>query len=476
MDDYDYDDDYFFAFTMLQPTSLLSQNTPTNNIVECPITTENIEEVQETSSTTTTTTTTNPTTHYQWQYCCKQKRTREEEEELKQAEERRYQLQKHYYKQQLSTTIIQEENTIQQEIQELQLSQQSEYYNQTHQQTETIVTNPNPTIVPPQHYKDFLQNFSTTTLCSPKKSTNSKTQEEIKKYIVDNIAYINFFDPKDYDILHKIIKYNLTPILDLLIKNKVNLCQQYYSTQLSILHVAIKYESYECFKMLVENIDKNAINLKDTSGNTALIYLCEMLYIDYNKYYEYLLLLLKHGANINAKNQYNNTAAHLCIKHCKWTHLHLLIACGADTSNVPQHILDDALQYAINNHDLESIKILTKEYGVETFSQKVHPKYPSFFRIKSEYIDNKLGRFVHVTWKHLLETDLDYINLLVEYDVLQHPLFSIFFDVESHEALKKTKFYNALIKNGFCEAEYEPSVFHVFNSLSMLKFTRKNSE
>ena len=73
----------------------------------------------------------------------------------------------------------------------------------------------------------------------------------------------------------------------------------------SLLHEALSGHKWDIAEFLInEGID---VNLKDSSGNTALHYLCNNNSMDYDALLKLIKMLLDKGANINMQNKKGHT-------------------------------------------------------------------------------------------------------------------------------------------------------------------------
>ena len=73
----------------------------------------------------------------------------------------------------------------------------------------------------------------------------------------------------------------------------------------SLLHEAISGHKWDIAEFLInEGID---INLKDSSGNTALHYLCDDNSTDYDEVFKLIKILLDKGADVNERNKQQST-------------------------------------------------------------------------------------------------------------------------------------------------------------------------
>lgn len=364
----------------------------------------------------------------------------EEHEDQNHQEKQKQQLQQlqEYYKKQQELEELQQ-------LQKLQLNQQFDYYyrqqdqkkeQQENQQQGQQQNHQNNIILEvSKEYKDFLESFPEPSKC---RDLSEDEIEKIQTYIIKNISYINYCKYKQgHTILYKAVQGNLLPVIKILVENDVNMKQE-YDFQYTILHIALLYSNYECFKFLVENADIDTINLQIQNNYTILMTAIFLnCFKKQTKFREYIILLLKRGADINLK-RHNETAVHLCIKYCNWNDLNLLIACGADISNISQNILADAIRHAIYYYDLDSIRVLIKDYGVETFSFRKHQS-----GIIREYI-----RF---SAKCIADNNRMFLEFLFKCGVFQCPLLSITFYGESYKSLKTTEFYKTIIDYGLCE-------------------------
>lgn len=290
----------------------------------------------------------------------------------------------------------------------------------------------------PEHYKTFLASLTSP---SRYKKLNVNKTEEIKQYLIENKDYINYCDKKGHTILRIAIELKSLPLIKLLIENNVNLKHQDELMKYSILQFSLYRLNYEGFKLLVENVDMVVILSQDYRGYTVLMDIADQRFENSDMFSEHIKLLLGRGVNVHTKNHNNETAAHLCIKRCKWNYLDLLIKYGATKTSVPQYIFDYSLQYAIYTYSVISLYKLKVDYGVRTFFHEI-PK-------GTHVIDTSFNS------KCIADNDRNYIKTLSAFGVFSHPLVRISFMIDSYEALKTTAFYNTLVQNGFCDEFFD---------------------
>jgi ankyrin repeat protein len=114
--------------------------------------------------------------------------------------------------------------------------------------------------------------------------------------------------------------------------NKIN------RLNMTLLMTTLKFGTTNQIETCTELIkhDKIDVNIKDTKGNTALMYATKFGKI-------MIVELIKHGADVNAKNIYGYTALMFAVIHNQLDAVLELMRCGADinvTNKFEQTIFD----------------------------------------------------------------------------------------------------------------------------------------
>lgn len=94
---------------------------------------------------------------------------------------------------------------------------------------------------------------------------------------------------------------------NLIAKNQIDLNQK-NSDSCTLLHIAAKYGSFECAKILIKNKKCDIDFQEQTSSHTALNFAIQ------NKKIDIMNLLIENGANLNLRTSNDYTIAHFAIK------------------------------------------------------------------------------------------------------------------------------------------------------------------
>lgn len=277
----------------------------------------------------------------------------------------------------------------------------------------------------------------------------------IEEYIIKNQAYVNSRDEHGYTALYYSVISGNSYILALLIKNGADLNYKYGppNYEENIIRFAIyDYKRFDCFKLLVET-KKIDLNIKDTQGDTILTRIIDCECMEYSqckcsdvlnckclKYYDHVMLLLKHDVDIYAKNANSQTAMYLCMKNFITKYIVLFVKYGFDMRNINQHQLNNCLHTAINKYDLV-LFYFALSHGA------VMPRLPT--PTYGEYIS------IFITSKCIADNNRFFIKNLFGCGIFYDPSYLINFEIGLYEALKNTEFYGTLIENGLCEDFFE---------------------
>lgn len=172
------------------------------------------------------------------------------------------------------------------------------------------------------------------------------------KLTIDNFKMSNKSSSSNVNIIYK-IKLKLNNKLKTLLHNacaqgNINAVHIYiahgaqinkiYGLNMTLLMTTLKFGTTNQIETCTELIkhDKIDVNIKDTKGNTALMYA--------SKFGKIMIVeLIKHGADVNAKNIYGYTALIFAVIHNQLDAVLELMRCGADinvTNKFEQTIFD----------------------------------------------------------------------------------------------------------------------------------------
>lgn len=145
------------------------------------------------------------------------------------------------------------------------------------------------------------------------------------------------------------------------------------------IHIASIYGQEEILNMLIAlNTDINAI---DKFGNTPLHFACE------KGYYQIVLSLLNHGAELSLKNGRNETALFNAIRKGDVGMMRLLYNNGGNLMDINRdgdNLIHHAIKYSSNKDEMVSFLI---KYGVQLDTKNKDGKYP--IDIAMEKLKNK---------------------------------------------------------------------------------------
>lgn len=278
-------------------------------------------------------------------------------------------------------------------------------------------------------------------------------KDEIETFIFTNKKYINYCDELDYTALYFAVKSNNNFMVDLLIRNGAELNYLYANTPRSyptenVLSLAMHNKNYECFKMFVEHPDIKLDRLpRWVFGETILMKILIKGYSKSIKYHDYIVLLLKHGANIiNLKSDVWGTAMDICIKNCALKYIYLLLEYGFNMENVEQMTFDKGLVNTIESYNMEAIHLYVK-YGASIRCHAITNE--SYYQLFT-YISERIYR-ININTRCIHDDNQSFIEFLFDYGIIHKPFGHILFEIDSYEELKNTKFYRTLVENGFCE-------------------------
>ena len=157
--------------------------------------------------------------------------------------------------------------------------------------------------------------------------------------------------------------------------------------------------AYHGYKDIVKVLlEKGAdVNAKNDKDDTALMLLTAKEVTDI----EIVKWLLEAGADVNAKNQYGNTALIWATKNGYTEIVELLLEYGADVS-IKNNKDEDALDFALNvKQDTKLYKLLSKKYGTTHKTESIEQKETKSVLIepldKEEYINVNLVLFREYT-------------------------------------------------------------------------------
>ncbi len=180
---------------------------------------------------------------------------------------------------------------------------------------------------------NVINNYQATALL--RASVGRGPDYELIKLLISKGADVNMQGYNGITALHWAVKYNDLKIAKLLLENgaDINISNDYNgpirtsTISGTILQVAINYsQSNEIVQFIIGNGAK--LNIKDSQGNTEL----HLVALKGNT--EQTRILIEHGIDLSAKNNFNRTALYYAAKHGYRGVAEVLIASGANKNTI----------------------------------------------------------------------------------------------------------------------------------------------
>ncbi|XP_058793730.1 putative ankyrin repeat protein RF_0381 [Phymastichus coffea] len=218
---------------------------------------------------------------------------------------------------------------------------------------------------------------------------------------------------------HLAVNFGDRRIIQLLLTSGVDVMDTTLCTNQTSLHIVLRNEDEETFKLLLKNYSGN-VNIPDAYGETLLHSLARQrnenlakLLIDrgadvnyrnndeetalhlaiHRRNFSMCKLLVKHSADVNLKNKYKESALHLAIRYKDFKLVEMLLSFNAD---INQRAIDNdtMLHVAVKYYKFEVVDLLIKNH-VEIDAKNCHGLTPFHTATKIKCIEAAAQLLLH---------------------------------------------------------------------------------
>lgn len=207
--------------------------------------------------------------------------------------------------------------------------------------------------------------------------------------------------------LHLAVNFGDTQVIKLLLKNGAKVTKSSSTTGQTSLHIALRNESFDTFKLLLDYHRSNhEINVPDAYGETLLHSSIRQnsesstkLLIDrganvnflntddetplhlaiHRRNFNICKLLLEHHADGNVKNKYGENPIHLAVRYKDVKLVELLLSFNVE--------VDNALHVAVDYYNREVVELLTTSVNIDVDAKNSRELTPFHMAIKLKCLD-----------------------------------------------------------------------------------------